>query len=191
MSVWEEAKESVRGSIRVMRMDPDALKHFNLTLEGYWRSFYAAAYLIPIYVLFLLIAPIPKGVSTERFWLIEIINYPLSWTLWPLISYYICRGAGVLDKYTTYITVYNWAQIILSGARMALIILSFALFPLALTSNLIVLTLIIVLAVEALIIRLILGVSWPQAVLIEGLAFVIALMLGVVKHYVMIGGGAS
>ncbi|MCY4191120.1 MAG: hypothetical protein OXC54_03630 [Rhodospirillaceae bacterium] len=189
MSVWQEAKQSVGGAVRVMRMDPNALQDFNLTIDGYWRSFYAAVYLAPIYILFLLSVPVPQDVSIGRFWLIEIINYPLNWALWPLISYYICRGAGLVDKYTTYITVYNWAQIILSGLRMALIIIAFALFPLAVTSNLIVLSLIVVLAAEALIIRLTLDVSWPQALLIESLAFVIALLLGLVKQFVMMGGG--
>jgi len=189
MTIWEEAKQSVRGSIRVFKLDQDALQDFNLTDSGFWRSFYAAAYLLPIYLVFMSIAPRAKGVSEGKFWLIEAINYPLSWTLWPLVVFYICRGAGVLDKYAAYITVYNWAQIVLSGGRMVLIIVALSLFPLALTGNIILITLVAVLAAEALIIRLVLGIPWPQAIMIELLALVLALVLGAVKHFVMIGGG--
>ena len=190
MSIWEEAKQSVRGSIRVMRLDPDALQEFNLSLDGYWRSFYAAAYLIPIYVIYLLIAPLPQGVGFGRFWLIEIINYPLSWALWPLAAYYLCRGAGVLDKYLAYITVYNWAQVVLSGGYLFLLLVTYLLLPAEAAGNLALMALVAVFAAETLIIRLILGVPWPHAIMIEALALILSLLLRFAKQYVMTGGAA-
>lgn len=189
MTIWEEAKQSVRGTIRVFKLDQDALQDFNLTDDGFWRSFYAAAYLLPIYLVFVVMVPRPNEVSDGKLWLVEAINYPLLWTLWPLVAFYICRGAGFLDRYAAYITVYNWAQIILAGGRMILIILALALLPKVLVGNIVILTLIAVLAAEALILRLVLNVPWPQAIMIQLVAFVLALMLNATKHFVMIGGG--
>lgn len=189
MSIWEEAKQSVRGFIRVVRLDPDALQDFNLTIDGYWRSFYAAVYTLPIYIAFLMSTPKPKGVSDGKFWLIEAIGYPLGWALWPLLTFYICRSANVSDKYTAYVTVYNWAQIILFGGRLVILTLAFSLFPEKLGINLTLMTLFVVLAAEALIIRLVLGLSWFHALMIEALSFVVGLVLNVFKHLVMIGGG--
>ena len=189
MSIWDEARRSVRGSVRVLRFDPDALQAFNLTIEGYWRSFYAALMLLPLYLLYLLTLPMPQGVGVGRFWLIEAINYSLVWTIWPLISYYICRGAGVQDKYITYITVHNWAQILLLGGQMLLVIFAFSVYPTGPAASLLILTWIVVLAAETLIVRFTLGVPWPHAIVIQAMAFVVALLLSVVKQFVLLGGG--
>lgn len=188
MDIWEEGRQSVRGSIRVMRLDTDGLKAFNLTLEGCWRSFYAALFLLPLYFVYLLNLPVPKEVSVGRFWLIEAINYPLIWTLWPLIAFYVCRGAGVPDRYTTYITVHNWSQVLLLGGQLLIILLVFAVDPAGPGASLLFLTWLAVLTAETLIVRVTLGVPWPQAVMIEGLAFVLALLLGAAKQFVMTGG---
>lgn len=189
MNIWEEARRSVRGSIRVLRFDPDALEAFNLTLEGYWRSFYAALILLPLYLVYLLTLPMPEGVGAGRYWLIEAIAYPLVWTLWPLISFYVCRSAGVPDRYTAYITVYNWAQVLLLGGQMLFAVAAFSIDPAGPGTGLLVLVWVAVLTAETLIVRFTLGVPWPNAVMIEMLAFVVALLLGVAKRYVMLGGG--
>ncbi len=188
MTIWEEGRRSVRGSIRVMRLDTVGLKAFNLTLAGYWRSFYAALFLLPLYLVYLLNLPVPKGVGVGRFWLIEAINYPLVWTLWPLISFYVCRGAGVADKYATYITVHNWAQVLLLGGQLLVIVMAFAIDPAGPPASLLFLAWLAVLTAETLIVRTTLGLPWPQTVMIEGLAFAVALLLGTVKQFVMTGG---
>lgn len=187
MSIWEEAKQSVRGCVRVIRLDPDALQDFNLTEAGFWRSFYAAVYLLPLYLVHASVAQ-PKGVSDAKYWLVEAIAYPLSWTLWPLIAFYVCRSANLADRYIAYITVYNWAQILLFGGMMLVTLVSMALFPPALTVNLQIIALLVALAAEALIIRLILDVPWVQAVMIEGVVLVLAIVLDAAKHIVMLGG---
>ena len=189
MGIWEEGRRSVRGSFRVMGLDAGGLKAFNLTLEGYWRSFYAAVFLLPLYVVYLLNLPLPKGVGIGQFWLIEAINYPLVWTLWPLISFYICRGAGVADKYAAYITVHNWAQVPLLGGQLLVVILAFAVDPSGPGASLLFLAWIAVLTAETLIVRTTLGLPWPQTIMIEGLAFAVALLLGTAKQFVMTGGG--
>ncbi len=188
MSILEEARRSTAGAVRVIRFEPGALQAFDLTVEGCWRSFRAALLLLPLYFIYLLAFPRPEGVGAGRFWLIEAIHYPLSWTLWPLIAFHICRSAGVAGRYTTYLTVYNWAQILLSGGQMALILLVFGLWPQALP-GVVALTWIAVQVAEARIVRFTLGVSWPQAVLIQALTFVTALLLGFFKQFVMLGGG--
>ena len=189
MSIWEEAKLSVRGVIRVLRFDPDGVDDFNLTLEGYWRSFYAALFLLPLYLVYLQAAPIPEGVGVGRYWLIEAIAYPLTWTLWPLFAIYICVSAGVARRYTTYIVIHNWAQILLFGGQLLLVVLAFAADPGGPGAGLIVPVWIAVLSVETLIVRVTLGVTWPQAIMIEALSFVTALLLSLAKQFVMTGGG--
>ena len=188
MDIWQEGRQSVRGSFRVMRLDAAGLNAFNRTLEGYWRSFYAALFLLPLYIVYLLNLPAPEGVGIGRFWLIEAIAYPLIWTLWPLIAFYVCRAAGVADRYTTYITVHNWAQVPLLGGQLLVAILAFAFDPAGPGAGLLFLVWIAVLTAETLIVRTTLGLPWPQTVMVEGLAFALALLLGAVKQFVMTGG---
>ena len=189
MTIWEEGRLSVRGAIRVLRLDPDGVDDFNLTLDGYWRSFYAALFLLPLYIVYLQALPIPDGVSVGRYWLIEAIAYPLVWTLWPLFAIYVCASAGALRRYTTYIVIHNWAQVLLFGGQMLVVVLAFAVDPDGPGAALPVPVWMIVLGAETLIVRLALGVTWPQAILIEALSFVTALLLSLAKQFVMVGGG--
>ncbi len=189
MTIWEEARLSVRGAIRVLRLDPDGVDDFNLTLDGYWRSFYAAMFLLPLYLVYLMNAPIPEGVSVGRYWLIEAIAYPLTWTLWPLFAIYVCARAGVLRRYTTYIIIHNWAQVLLFGGQLFLVVLAFTVDPGGPGAGLLVPVWAVVLTAETLIVRVTLGVTWPQAIVIEALSFFIALLLGLSKQFVMTGGG--
>lgn len=188
MTIWEEARLSVRGAIRILRLDPDGLDDFNLTLAGYWRSFYAALFLLPLYLVYLQALPIPKGVGVGRYWLIEAINYPLAWTLWPLFAIYVCVSVGVARRYTTYIIIHNWAQVFLFGGQMLLVVLAFAVDPGGPGAGLLVPVWIAVLTAETLIVKIALGVTWPQAILIEALSFVTALILSLAKQFVMVGG---
>ena len=189
MSIWKEARLSVRGAIRVLRLDADGVDDFNLTLEGYWRSFSAALFLLPLYLVYLAVLPVPDGVSIGRYWLIEAINYPLAWTLWPLLAIYICVSAGAARRYAIYIVVHNWAQIPLFGGQMLIVMLAFAADPGGPGAALLVPVWIAVLSAETLIVRLTLGVTWPQAIMIEALSFIVALLLSLAKQIVMVGGG--
>jgi hypothetical protein len=180
MFPWEEAKQSIRGVVRIAKLDPDALEDFNLSIEGYWRSFFAALLLLPLFV----IAEMQTGntgvaakVTVERRVLIEAINYPLAWALWPLLSFYLVKGLGREDKYLAYIT----------GSMLLLTILLGLIAP-GSGGLLLLMLYVLILVYECWIARSILGVPWLQAAGIETLIFMLAVLLGTMKDAVMLAG---
>ena len=65
------------GALRLAQMDRGGLAFFDRSVAGFWRSFYAAALVLPIYILtLLLIDRMPTDVGA---WALEGIAYAVSW----------------------------------------------------------------------------------------------------------------
>jgi hypothetical protein len=50
--------------------------------------------------------------------IIEILAYIVSWLLYPLVAYEICRLIGREAEYPGYIVVYNWSKILIVAAQV-------------------------------------------------------------------------
>jgi hypothetical protein len=192
-TIWQETRHSIHGVVRLARFDPHALGHFNLTLDGYWRSFFPAVLLLPLYLIFWfgIHTPGAPTVSFGRRLLVEGINYPLSWTLWPLVAFYIARAAGWGERYLTYIIAYNWAQIFTQGILLAAGVLLIPAIDAVGWLNLWLTMLLFALAFEAYIARRALGIGWLQAVGLEVLVFVLGQFEGALKNLVMAAGQSA
>ncbi len=116
MSLARETIRSLHGVWRILLRDPAAMSYFNTSLEGYWRSFFAAVLILPFYVYLVQVDAAVSGKAVAdpfRRWLIEASAYALQWTLWPLIAFHATKRIGCGDRYVHYIVAYNWAQPIL------------------------------------------------------------------------------
>jgi hypothetical protein len=188
-TIWQEARSSLRGVVRMARFDPDALKYFNLTLDGYWRSFFAAVLLLPIYLVIWFGAGSPgqdAAAPLARRLLIEGINYPLAWTLWPLVSFYIARAVGWgEERYLAYVTAYNWTQIFSQGVMLLAALVFLPTLEPAARLNLWLMMLLGFLIFEAYVAKRTLGITWLQAGALEILLFVITEAQGAVKDFVL------
>ena len=51
----QEIVASLYGAWRLMRLDPTGMTYFNLSADGFWRSFFAAVIVAPAYVLFVVV----------------------------------------------------------------------------------------------------------------------------------------
>jgi hypothetical protein len=189
MTIWQEARRAIRGVLRLARFDPDALEDFNVSLDGYWRSFFAAALLLPLYLIVWLGADVPgkeTAVPLGRRLLIEGINYPLAWTLWPLVVFYIARAAGWGERYIAYIVAYNWTQIFSQGVMLLFAILFLPTLEPAAQQNLWLLMLFAFLVFEAYVAKRTLNLTWFQAGAVEALLFVILEAEVAVKDFVLL-----
>lgn len=121
--ILEEAIKGIHGAWRVLRRDPQAPSWFNFSQEGFWRSFFAAALLLPLYVAFRGFVGPPPGaeeVPEAQRWLVEAIAYALDWTLWPLVAFYLTRALDCGDRFIDYAVAYNWAQMLVWPPVIAL-----------------------------------------------------------------------
>ena len=107
-----EAFTGLFAAWRLFLRDERAAALFDGTPEGAVKSFYCALIVLPGYLLVVAYAHTPSAEEVDwlRFVLVEAIAYAMSWTVWPLVMFYV---AGMLDRsgsYCLYVTAYNWGS---------------------------------------------------------------------------------
>src|SRR6185437_6240761 len=87
------ATAGLAGAWRLARLDRNGMRYFEATLDGFWRSFQAAAVAAPIYLILVLLRTDDHPLSSDpvRATLIEAIGYVIDWTAFPLAAWYLCR----------------------------------------------------------------------------------------------------
>ena len=126
MTWISEAHQSIVGSLRLAVMDEGGFDNFNLTVEGFWRSFSAIIILAPLYLYAQdLQATIEVAESTgidetETTFSLATATFELllQWIAWPLAMAVIARYAGLVNGYLRYITVYNWSSILVGAVQV-------------------------------------------------------------------------
>jgi hypothetical protein len=115
LTIVEEGLAAMRGCWRLMWRDPLAEEDFNLTIEGFWRSF---AMVLPLLVLVY-----PLFLSDHQFgveWAKEgedppALNLGLDYiyllvgvVVWPFIAALLAWLLGTGKNYVRYMIIYNW-----------------------------------------------------------------------------------
>jgi hypothetical protein len=118
VTLVEEGLLAMRGCWRLLWRDPAAFEDFNLTIEGFWRSF---AMLVPVLVL-----AYPLFVSDYRFGLelaspgenppelrlgLDYFYLLAGIAIWPLIAAVLARVLSVGENYVRYMIIYNWMAV--------------------------------------------------------------------------------
>ncbi|MHA1568416.1 MAG: hypothetical protein ACTSXZ_03015 [Alphaproteobacteria bacterium] len=116
-----EITRALYGAWRLARLDPGGLAWFNDSVDGFWRSFFAAAIAAPGFALFvaLRLAPLPVTAGPVRLVLIEVIAYVIGWVAFPLLMFYVARLIDRESRYIRFIVAANWAAVL----QMALFVI--------------------------------------------------------------------
>jgi hypothetical protein len=121
----EEVLRGLYGAYRLAWFDPSGMTNFNLTVEGFWRSFFAAVLVAPAYAIL-----IGMQLSTEAeelnlglVFLTEGIGYVLAWSAFPLIAIVLTRFLGLDRNYVALIVAVNWSAVLQTGAFLAVLLL--------------------------------------------------------------------
>lgn len=119
-----ELAVALHGLRRLVRFHPDAFDFFDGTLGGFWKSFWAAALTLPVWVLLegqQMLATPPE--EPLRYAALQAIAFAVSWLAYPLL---MVRISGFLDRwprYFTYMVAYNWFQVVQALAWVPLLVL--------------------------------------------------------------------
>ncbi len=101
------------GAIRLAQMDRAGLEFFDRSQVGFWRSFYAASLVLPIYVLtMLLIGRAPDDASA---WMIEALGYTIGWLAYPCLMITLADLLDRRARYFDYMVPYIWASVPQNG----------------------------------------------------------------------------
>lgn len=132
-----EVVRGVVGAWRVFIGAPDAMRHFDTSIDGFWRSFLAIIPIAPVYALTSLAefratqASLPEGTVLDGgvfFWE-QAITLALDWVTLPLLLAALAGFLGFRQTYPAFIVVRNWATVVMI-VPFALISLLDALGPL-------------------------------------------------------------
>lgn len=102
------------GAFRLARLDPGGMTYFEQTVEGFWKSFFAAALVAPGYALLVLfdLSARESDAGLLRILIVQLCAYSLSWTAYPLIMHHVCESMGRQPAYVGFIVAFNWAKVI-------------------------------------------------------------------------------
>lgn len=107
-----EILRSIQGAWQLARFDAGGMAWFNLTLEGFWRSFGAAILLAPFIAIIVVTGHTGSEASVGRIVTVEVIKYGLTWAVFPLAMIAVARFLDLTQGYVAYIIAYNWANTI-------------------------------------------------------------------------------
>ncbi len=121
----QEVIASLYGAYRLARLDPWGMAHFNLTVEGFWRSFFAAVLVAPGYAILVAQQMMAEPEAFHLGWalLVQGTAYLLGWAAFPVAALVITYALGLTGNYVPLIVAANWAAVL----QMALFLVVLAL----------------------------------------------------------------
>ena len=121
-----EVLRSLYGAWRLARADGTGMQHFNLSVEGFWRSFFAAIIVAPGYALLVAHRTLDRegGYDLGSTVVVESIAYLAAWAAFPLAAVVLTQLLGLGRHYVELIVAVNWAAVLQIAAFLAVVALS-------------------------------------------------------------------
>lgn len=124
MPTLSQLISSVQGAWRLMLWDRDGLDSFEMTIDGFWRSFYAPLAALPPAILVYLAhlamttetavlnpdAGLPEAPATSVYLAIKVTAYISEVVFFPLLMVLVARRAQLAARYVPFIIAWNWVN---------------------------------------------------------------------------------
>jgi hypothetical protein len=174
-----EVVQALYGTWRFARLDRSAMRFFDLSHPGVWRSFWAAPICYPLYVALLLQRLDADTIAQSGFLhilIVETIGYVAGWAAFPLVVLGFCRWIGREEQGFDFIVVYNWSQVLQTALFLLVAVIVKPLLPTELAPDIDVIADAAILAYEWFIALVAIGAGgWIAAAVV-----VIDVMLGTI-----------
>lgn len=125
----QEILQAFTGAFLLARLDVRGMGLFDLSMTGFWRSFFAPVLVAPVYLLTVPLrqsaertpdlAEIPLG----RLFLLESLDYVIAWLAFPVVMVLVAKWLDLGERYAGYIVAYNWCQALALLALTPLMVL--------------------------------------------------------------------
>ena len=101
------------GAWRLMRFDKGGMAWFDVSIAGFWRSFFAAVPVAPFYAVLVTLELAARLEPFDLGWaiLVSVVAYVVSWAAFPIAAIFITRLLGLSQRYIPFIIAYNWANV--------------------------------------------------------------------------------
>jgi hypothetical protein len=118
--MFEYAQRSFTAACLLAVRDPRAWKEFDLTADGFFRSFIAILFVMPLNILFDLFAirlsqarAAADGIAAEAGsygtpeMVFSTVTLVIEWMIFPLVALYLLRYLGLQQRYAQYVIAHN------------------------------------------------------------------------------------
>ncbi len=112
----QEVFSSLYGAYRLAWFDASGMNYFNISVEGFWRSFFVAVLMAPIFIL-----SIGQDVMTPEggfsFWvlIVHLSVYGISWVIFPLVAFFVTDLLSLGHRFTALVVAVNWTSVLTFG----------------------------------------------------------------------------
>lgn len=109
-----EIGPALYGAWRLARFDPNGMRYFDRSIDGFWRSFRVAVLAAPFTGLLIALDLSDRAVAGGwlRVLVSETVAYVIGWVAFPLIAFYLTEFIDRRDRYLGFIVAYNWSSLI-------------------------------------------------------------------------------
>jgi hypothetical protein len=116
---------ALAGLWRFAREGAPALRWFDRSMTGFWRSFGVAIIVAPLQALWIATHTAAPADAAGWFGLIstEASSYVILWIAFPLALYHIVARPGRLSPYVDFVVIYNWLNLPWTAAGLAITLL--------------------------------------------------------------------
>jgi hypothetical protein len=122
------------GTWRLFVGDDDVSAYYDVSAQGFWRSFAAAIIALPVYV-FLVLAQ--RHIGLEESLANGIVIYLVVWAHFPIVAFILTKLQGNSAAFVPWVVVHNWAVLALLCVQTIPYLLYVAgLIPVSLTASL-------------------------------------------------------
>ena len=113
MNGARELASSVYGAFRLATFHEDGMDAFNVSMRGFWRSFFAALLIAPVYLVFPANSTASRTETLDPVHdaLVNVLAYVIGWVAFPLAMITVTRMLGREERYVGYIVAYNWSAV--------------------------------------------------------------------------------
>ena len=108
----QEIIRSIQGAFLLARFNIAGMTYFNVTVDGFWRSFFAAVLLAPVIVFTGLVFYAGSDFQAMRIVAVETGQYIAGWVVFPVVMIFVARSMNLTGRYAGYIIAYNWSSVI-------------------------------------------------------------------------------
>lgn len=121
-----EMAAALYGAWRLLRFEPDGLQAFRSDVEACVQSFAAAVIALPGYAVLvgLHLAPSDSAAGWPSILILHACSYVMSWTAFPLITYYASTNMGRSANWTGFVVALNWSKVLQMAIYLPLVLIA-------------------------------------------------------------------
>ncbi len=182
---------SLYGALRLARFDAGGLNYFNVSIEGFWRSFFAAGLSFPIFLFFSYLRFMEMGVPVAgwHYLSIEIIFYVIGWVAFPLLMISIVKMLGCQERYLNFMVAYNWTAVVQYLLYLPIGILTvMGVLPAETISLADFVLIIYVIAYTGFVVRHGLGIPVMNVIGVVGIDLTLTILIEIIGAFALAGG---